>query len=150
MKKKRKEKVNNVFRGIWWFMIPPFSQGFSSWGLLHSLSYGSLRSPMSRFSSLSSSKYFLSSLILCWSSSSSSSFYSSIFPPLYSTLFSFILFKNGFLLYLENGFFFHHLQFSSIFFQYSRSYFLLPIRWWGIFLKAINDRGWICVFVMGV
>ena len=81
----------------------------------HSLLYGSLRSPI--FSPLSSdpSRYFLFFLILCWSSLSSSLFYSFTISPLYSYLFSSILFRNGFL--------FYHLQFSSICFQYSLSYF---------------------------
>jgi len=45
-------------------MISPPSQGSLSQELLHSLSYGSLKSPISRFSSSNSSKYFLSSSIL--------------------------------------------------------------------------------------
>ena len=43
---------------------------------------------------------------------------------LYSFCSSFIFFKNKFLLYLENRFFFHRLQFSSIYLQYSLLYFL--------------------------
>ena len=88
----------------------------------HNLSYGSLRSPMSSSLFPKFSKYFWSSSILCWPSLSSFLFYSSIFPPLYLSFSFSILFKNGFLLYLENGFLFHFLQFSSIFFQYSWSY----------------------------
>ena len=97
-------------------------QGSLFQGLLHSLLYGSLRSPISWFSFSNSSKYFLSSLILCQFSSFSSLFHSSILPPLYLSFSSSILFKNGFLLYLENRFLFHFLQFSSIVFQYSQSY----------------------------
>ena len=109
-------------------MTPPPSQGSSFQGLLYNLLYRSLRSPISWSSSPNSSKYFLSSSILYWSFSSSSLSHSSILLSLHLSFSSSILFQNGFLLYFENRFLFHFLQFFPIFFQYSHSYLLLPCK----------------------
>ena len=88
---------------------------------LYSSSYGSFKLPILFSSSFNPFKYFLSFSILCWSFLFSSSF---ITPSLYPLLSSSTFFRSRFLLYLENRFLFHCLQFSFIHFQYSLSYLL--------------------------
>jgi len=78
----------------------------------------------SKNSFLFSKKKECNDLLKSWKVLFFSSFHFSTILLLYSFLSSSTFFRNGFLLYLENGFLFHHFQFSSICFQYSLLYFL--------------------------
>ena len=96
------------------------SQGSSSQGLFTACCIGPLNHPYLLL-------HFLILLNIFYQSSLFSfSFHSSTIPFLYSYLSSSILFRNEFLLYFENRFLFHYLQFFSIRFQYFLLYFLFP------------------------